>query len=79
MGRRLGNALIIYGVLNFLASFASGNSIIILGALAQMIILIFLGNWQRSAVRVEKVTDKHLGLQGGDIMRLDDKEREKLR
>jgi hypothetical protein len=51
MGRKLGNALIIYGVVNFLASFPLGNPIIVLGALVWMIIL----------------------------MRLDDKEREKLR
>ena len=79
MGRKLGNALIIYGVVNFLASFALGNPIIVLGALVWMIILIFLGNWQRSKTRVEKATDKHTGLQDGDIMRLDHKEREKLR
>ena len=54
MGRKLGNALIIYGVVNFLASFALGNPIIVLGALVWMIILIFLGNWQQSKTRVEK-------------------------
>jgi hypothetical protein len=79
MGKKLGNALIIYGVLNFFASFALGNPIIVLGALIWMIILIFLGTWQRSKRKIEKDSDKPTEAQFGDIMRLDDKEREKLR
>lgn len=61
MGKKLGNALIIYGIINFLVSFAFGP-IIIIAALVWMIILIALGNWQRSKGRSEEVRDKQTEL-----------------
>ena len=61
MGKKLGNALIIYGIINFLVSFAFGP-IIIVAALVWMIIMIALGNWQRSKGRSEAVRDKQTEL-----------------
>jgi hypothetical protein len=54
MGKKLGNALIIYGILNFLFSLVLGIPILIIGALIWMIIMIAIGNWQRSKARAEK-------------------------
>lgn len=61
-GKKLGNALIIYGILNFLISFAFGIPYIVIGALIWMIILIALGNWQRSKARSEKTRDEQTEL-----------------
>lgn len=75
MGKKLGNALIIYGILNFLFSFAFGNAIIVIGALIWMIIMIALGNWQRSKARAEAARDKQTAL----LKQIAEKEKEDLR
>jgi preprotein translocase subunit SecG len=71
MGKKLGNALIIYGIINFLVSFAFGP-IIIIAALVWMIIMIALGNWQRSKARSETVRDRQTELLGRMADRLDE-------
>jgi preprotein translocase subunit SecG len=73
MGKKLGNALIIYGIINFLVSFAFGNAIIIIAALVWMIIMIALGNWQRSKGRSEEVRDKQTELLKQMADKLDEK------
>jgi cytochrome oxidase assembly protein ShyY1 len=79
MGKKLGNALIIYGIINFLVSFAFGNAIIIIGALIWMIILIALGNWQRSKARAEESRDKQTELLQRMEQRLSEKEKADLK
>ncbi|MGB7955715.1 MAG: hypothetical protein WCF23_17215 [Candidatus Nitrosopolaris sp.] len=74
MGKKLGNALIIYGILNFLVSFAFGP-IIIIAALVWMIIMIALGNWQRSKGRSEEVRDKQTELLKQMADKLDEKDK----
>ena len=75
MGKKLGNALIIYGILNFLFSLVLGIPILIIGALIWMIIMIALGNSQRSKARAEKARDKQTEL----LKRVADKLDEKIR
>jgi len=64
MGKKLGNALIIYGVLNFLVVlFIPGvmNGVVV-GAFAWMIIMIVLGSWQRGKARAQESRDKQTQL-----------------
>jgi hypothetical protein len=81
LGKKLGNALIIYGILNFLVSFAFGNVFYVLGALVWMIIMIALGNWQRSKARSEKTRDEQTEFlrRMEERDRISYKEREDLR
>jgi hypothetical protein len=79
MGRKLGNALIIYGIINLLVSFAFGSAIIIIGALIWMIILIALGNWQRGKARAEESRDKQTELLRRMEERLSEKEKADLK
>jgi len=63
MGKKLGNALIIYGVLNFVASwFVPLGPGVIAGAFIWMIIMILVGNWQRGKARAEASRDKQTQL-----------------
>lgn len=78
MGKKFGNALIIYGIINFLVSFAFGNGIII-GALIWMIILRAPGNWQRSKARAEESRDKQTELLRRMEQRLSEKEKADLK
>jgi preprotein translocase subunit SecG len=71
MGKKLGNALIIYGIINFLVSFAFGP-IIIIAALVWMIIMIALGNWQRSKARSEATRDRQTELLSRMADKLDE-------
>lgn len=61
MGRKLGNFLIIYGVVNFfcclIVTATSGALIWTFGGLIWMVILILLGNWQRGKARAEEARD----------------------
>jgi len=64
MGRKLGNALIIYGVLNFVVClFIPGvmNGVVV-GAFIWMIIMIALGSWQRGKARAQESRDKQTQL-----------------
>jgi cytochrome oxidase assembly protein ShyY1 len=79
MGKKLGNALIIYGIINFIASFALGSAIIVVGALIWMIILIALGNWQRGKARAEEARDKQTELLKQMADKLSEKEKAELR
>ena len=75
MGKKLGNALIIYGILNFLFSLVLGIPILIIGALIWMIIMIAIGNWQRSKARAEKARDKQTELLKRVADKLDEKDK----
>ena len=75
MGKKLGNALIIYGILNFLFSLVLGILILIIGALIWMIIMIAIGNWQRSKARAEKARDKQTELLKRVADKLDEKDK----
>jgi FtsZ-interacting cell division protein ZipA len=75
MGKKLGNALIIYGILNFLFSLVLGIPILIIAALVWMIILIALGNWQRSKGRSEAVRDIQTELLKRVADNLDEKDK----
>jgi type III secretory pathway component EscV len=75
MGKKLGNALIIYGILNFLFSLVLGIPILIIGALIWMIIMIAIGNWQRSKARAEKAGDKQTELLKRVADKLDEKDK----
>ena len=54
MGRKLGNALIIYGVINAFICLFLGPAIAI-GGIIWLIILVALGKWQRDKAQNERL------------------------
>jgi hypothetical protein len=58
MGRKLGNLLIIYGILNFLASFLFGSVYIVIGAFLWMMLMIGLGSWQRGKAKSQEARER---------------------
>jgi len=48
MGRKLGNALIVYGVVNFIACWFLPGIIFPIGGGVWLVILVLLGRWQRN-------------------------------